>query len=119
MYSTKPFTPPEYAKFSLLPSRWSTSSILVPLFRNESSRMRLARMSKWYSTLPNVSRDAMKWTSVPRRFDGPTIASGATGTPRRNSIWCSVPSRQILSFSQSDSALTTDTPTPCKPPDTL
>ena len=29
MYSTKPLTPPEYAKFSLLPSRWSISSIFV------------------------------------------------------------------------------------------
>ena len=27
--------------------------------------------------------------------------------------------RQILSFSQEESALTTDTPTPCKPPETL
>ncbi len=87
MYSTKPLTPPEYAKFSLLPSRWSISSIFVPLLRNDSSRMRLARMSKWYSTRPNVSRDAMKCTSVPRRSDGPTSASGDTATPRRNSIW--------------------------------
>ena len=45
MYSTKPRMPPEYAKFSLLPSRWSISSILVPLLRNDSSRIRLARMS--------------------------------------------------------------------------
>ncbi len=45
MYSTKPLMPPEYAKFSLLPSRWSTSSILTPLFRNDSSRIRFARIS--------------------------------------------------------------------------
>ncbi len=119
MYSTKPLTPPEYAKFSVLPSRWSINSIFVPLLRNESSRMRLARMSKWYSMLLNVSDEAMKCTSVPRRSLGATTASGATGTPRRNSIWCNLPSRQILSFSQLDSALTTDTPTPCRPPATL
>ncbi len=32
---------------------------------------------------------------------------------------CSLPSRQIVSFSQLDSAFTTETPTPCRPPDTL
>ena len=32
---------------------------------------------------------------------------------------CSCPSRQMRSFSQVDSALTTETPTPCRPPETL
>ena len=32
---------------------------------------------------------------------------------------CSLPSRQMVSLSQLDSALTTETPTPCRPPDTL
>src|SRR5207249_6258610 len=32
---------------------------------------------------------------------------------------CAVLSRQILSLSHSESPLTTDTPTPCKPPATL
>ncbi len=68
---------------------------------------------------PKVSVAAMKWTSVPRRSVVPTTASGATGTPWRNSIWWMWPLRQILSFSHSDSALTTDTPTPCRPPETL
>ena len=36
--------PPENAKFSLFPSRWSTSSILTPLFRKDSSRIRRARI---------------------------------------------------------------------------
>jgi hypothetical protein len=45
MYSTKPFTPPENAKSSSLPVRWSTSLMCTPLFRNESSRMRLDRTS--------------------------------------------------------------------------
>ena len=67
----------------------------------------------------NVPSDAMKCTSVPRRSVVPTTASGATGTPWRNSIWWISPLRQIRSLSQSDSALTTDTPTPCRPPETL
>ena len=61
----------------------------------------------------------MKCTSVPRRSVVPVTASGATGTPWRNSIWCTLPLRQMRSFSHSDSALTTDTPTPCRPPETL
>ena len=30
-----------------------------------------------------------------------------------------LPLRRIFSFSQTDSALTTETPTPCRPPETL
>ncbi len=40
-------------------------------------------------------------------------------SPSRNSMKCSWPSRQIVSLSQLDSALTTETPTPCRPPETL
>ena len=32
---------------------------------------------------------------------------------------CVLPSRQMRSFSHSESAFTTDTPTPCRPPETL
>ena len=41
------------------------------------------------------------------------------GTPLRKRTKCSLPSRQILSSSTVDSALTTETPTPCRPPETL
>ena len=50
---------------------------------------------------------------------GPTTASGASASPSRNSMKCSLPSRQIVSLSQVESALTTETPTPCRPPETL
>ncbi|MNT88281.1 hypothetical protein D3C72_2288190 [compost metagenome] len=39
--------------------------------------------------------------------------------PREKSISCTLPSRRTVSFSQMDSAFTQDTPTPCKPPETL
>src|SRR5215471_228423 len=119
MYSTNPFTPPVWAKFSSLPVRWSTSWIFTPLLRNESSRRRLARMSKWYSTVPKVSPLARKWTSVPRLSVLPVTLRGATATPRRNSMKWVWPSRRMVSLSQSESALTTDTPTPCRPPEIL
>jgi hypothetical protein len=50
---------------------------------------------------------------------GPTTFSGASASPWRKRIQCSSPSRQMVSSSHSDSAFTTDTPTPCRPPDTL
>ena len=46
-------------------------------------------------------------------------ASGASGTPSRKRMKCSVPSRQMRRSSRSESALTTETPTPCSPPETL
>ena len=58
-------------------------------------------------------------TVVPRRLDGPTTRSGYRGSPRAYSCWCSNPSRKMVSHRWSDRALTTDTPTPCRPPDTL
>ena len=67
-----------------------------------------------------VAVDGRNVTSVPRlSWAAPTTASGATASPSRNSMECSWPSRQMVSFSQVDSALTTETPTPCSPPDTL
>jgi len=56
---------------------------------------------------------------VPRCALGPTTASGDTGTPSRYSCWYSLPSRWIVRCSVSERALTTDTPTPWRPPETL
>ncbi|MNY71495.1 hypothetical protein D3C86_2098490 [compost metagenome] len=66
MYCTKPATPPEKAKLSSLPLRLSSRVIATPWLRKDSSRMRLARMSKWNSMTPKVSSLARKVTSVPR-----------------------------------------------------
>jgi hypothetical protein len=72
------------------------------------------------SIMVNVRGLGRNVTSVPRRsWAGPTTESGADASPSRNSMECSWPSRQIVSLSQVDSAFTTDTPTPCRPPETL
>ena len=42
-----------------------------------------------------------------------------TGTLSRYSCSWTLPSRRIVSFNHSDRALTTETPTPCSPPETL
>ena len=72
-----------------------------------------------------VSDDGQKVTSLPRfglpstSGAGPTTLSGATTSPWANSTKCSRPSRQTRKTSFVDKALTTDTPTPCRPPETL
>ena len=53
-----------------------------------------------------------------RRASRPS-ASGACGAPREYSCVNTWPSRRISTSRRSDSALTTETPTPCRPPETL
>ena len=47
------------------------------------------------------------------------MLSGLVASPLLNSTKCSLPSLNIFKLSLDDKALTTDTPTPCNPPDTL
>ena len=94
--------------------------MVTPEFRNASSRRRCSSVAKSNSIMVKVSVEGRKLTSVPRLPPAsPTTFSGATATPSWNSMKCSLPSRQMVSFSQVDSAFTTDTPTPCRPPETL
>ena len=93
---------------------------MTPEFRKASSRSRCSSVAKSNSVMVKVCGEGRKVTSVPRLPPAsPTTASGATASPSRNSMKCSLPSRQIVSLSQVDSALTTETPTPCRPPETL
>ena len=45
VYKRQPLTPPANAKSSSFPLRWSINRIRTPLFRNDNSRRRLARIS--------------------------------------------------------------------------
>ncbi len=49
----------------------------------------------------------------------PTTSTSPRGAPRSNSWRCTLPSRRTSAARRSESALTTETPTPCSPPDTL
>jgi hypothetical protein len=70
--------------------------------------------------LVKVSGDAVNVTSVPvLPSEGPTTCSGPSDTPCANATVCSLPARQMRSSKRVDSALTTETPTPCRPPETL
>ena len=94
--------------------------MVTPELRNASSRRRCSSVAKSNSIMVKVFGEGKNVTSVPRLPPvSPTTFSGATATPSRNSMKCSLPSRQIVSLSQLDSALTTETPTPCRPPETL
>ncbi len=44
-------------------------------------------------------------------------AMGASGMPREKDCFHSKPSRQTVTSRMSDRALTTETPTPCRPPE--
>ena len=60
-----------------------------------------------------------KVTLVPFKSDLPISFSGALVIPFSNSTKYFFPSLKISTFKLLESALTTDTPTPCKPPETL
>jgi hypothetical protein len=65
-------------------------------------------------------RQGLNVTSVPvRPSAAPTTLSGSSATPSWKRMKCALRSRQIVRSSHSESALTTDTPTPCSPPETL
>ena len=59
----------------------------------------------------------LKETVVPRSFVSPVTVSSCVLSPRAKAISCTLPPRRTCTLSHSESALTTDTPTPCKPPE--
>ena len=92
----------------------------TPELRKASSRSRCSSVAKSNSVMVKVCGLGRKVTSVPRLSCGSADdGERASASPSRNSMKCSLPSRQMVSLSQVDSALTTETPTPCSPPDTL
>ena len=88
--------------------------------RLSSSRRRRSSTAKSNSVRLKVAVLGVKVTRVPRFSPaGPTTFSGASASPWRKRIQCSCPSRHTVSSSHSLRAFTTETPTPCSPPDTL
>ena len=121
-YFTNSLTPPSYERVTLFSfsSLRSANSIITPEFKNANSLNRCSKVLKSYFIFVNVSSEAQNLTSVPFLSPaGPTFFKGLVVSPLQNSTKCSESSLQILSSSLDDSALTTDTPTPCKPPETL
>jgi hypothetical protein len=61
----------------------------------------------------------LKLIVVPVSFVGPVAFILVVGSPRANSWRQVLPSRWTSAASHSESAFTTETPTPCRPPETL
>ena len=76
-------------------------------------------MSSSHSTSSKISWSGMKMIVVPVSFVGPAALRSVVGSPRAKSWRQIFPSRLTSTVSHSDSAFTTDTPTPWSPPDTL
>ena len=91
-----------------------------PALRKASSRSRCSSTSKSNSILEKIWLDGRKVTFVPERSAvSPVMRSGASGSPPAKRMAYSLPSRRMSSSSHSDSAFTTETPTPWSPPETL
>ena len=95
---------------------------MTPAFRKLSSRRRFSSVSKSYTVVSlNISGSGLNVTRVPVTLGStvPMHFSGPSGSPRRKVCSYSRPSRRTLTVSHSEQALTTDAPTPCRPPATL
>ena len=66
-----------------------------------------------------TSLEGKKFIFVTALLDFPITLSGDLASPFLNSTKYYFPSLSISSLSFSDNALTTESPTPCRPPDTL
>jgi hypothetical protein len=91
----------------------------APLVRNATSRKRDSSVVASYTVSSKISASARNVVVVPVSLDSPAVVIGPRGTPRSNSCRYTLPSRSTWTTSHSESALTTDAPTPCSPPETL
>ena len=91
----------------------------IPLFKNASSLILLSKIDELNFNDEKISFEGKKVIFVPFFFVLPTIFKGFNEFPSLNFISYSFPSLKIRNSSFSDNAFTTDTPTPCNPPETL
>ncbi len=87
--------------------------------RKAVSRRRVWSTSASHSISSKISVSGLKLIVVPVSFVGPIAFIFAVGSPRANSWRQIFPSRCTSATSHSESAFTTETPTPCSPPETL
>ena len=119
--STNSMTPPSNLNSDIFSFFWleSIKVIFIPLFKKANSLILLIKIFGLNLIAEKISFEGKKVISVPLFLDLPTIFIGDFASPFLNSIKYFLPSLLISNCNFSDKALTTDTPTPCKPPDTL
>src|SRR5256884_1593243 len=119
---TKSTRPPEYLYVcsSFGSVRSSVKRISRPLLRKAISRSRSRIVWARNSVSSNTVASGQKVMVVPVCFDGLTRRSFPWGLPPFANSWTQRPPSRLISItSRLDSALTTDTPTPCNPPEIL
>ena len=97
----------------------STREIAIPLFKNASSLILLSSIDELNFIEEKISFDGKKVIFVPFFFEFPTFFKGLMEFPSLKFISNSFPSLKIFNSSLSERAFTTETPTPCNPPETL
>ena len=97
----------------------SIKLIDIPLFRKASSLILLASIEELNFIEEKISFDGKKVILVPLFLVFPDLFNGFNEFPSLKLISYSTPSLKIFNSNFSDSAFTTETPTPCKPPETL
>ncbi len=90
-----------------------------PFVRNAVSRIRWRSVSRDQAISSKISGSGANVILVPVWSVKPAALMSASGTPRAKSWRYTFPSRSTVASSRSDSAFTTDTPTPWRPPETL
>ena len=93
------------------------SWISTPRVRNDSSWSRSARNSRFKVVSSKISGSGQNRMVVPVRRLGLPLRSFEVDLPRANSCSQWDPSRSTSTSSFEESAFTTDTPTPCSPPE--
>ena len=131
MNSTKPFTPPAKAKLSSCVALVDQADLHAVVQEAQLAQAALARI---VVVEVDVAEDLVVGQEVhlgaallggsPVIFIGLTEAvalldHAVLRHAARNSMCVPLPSRRTVRRSHFDSALTQDTPTPCRPPDTL
>ena len=94
-------------------------TIFVPLFKKASSLILFWIIVRLNFTEENISFDGKNFIRVPVFFDFPIPLKGFIALPFLNSTKYFFPSLSIINSNFSESAFTTETPTPCNPPETL
>ena len=97
----------------------STNLIAIPLLRKANSLILFSSIDVLNFTEEKICLDGKKVILVPFFFVLPIFFNGLIVFPSLNLISYSFPDLKMFKISSSDNALTTDTPTPCNPPDTL
>ena len=99
--------------------RSSSSVIDKPRLRNASSRSRFSRIFHEKSSVSKTVESGLNHWYVPLPSARPSRRSFCAVTPRSKVISYAQPSRFTRVVIRSESALTTEMPTPCSPPETL